>query len=328
MTTPTTYTKEMTEDKSAQFHRIGAGFCGSVWARGSDTSAFKREDGGPERSLKNDFDMHQKVLSSFQLHTAQAIKTKNLTIQIPKCCRFIPPTDTEWWNENLPSFPKGHSPCNTIQSQRIPPFPETVRAFLVEKYCPLELRGHIMSSDTNKDCLIRPYLGRRRTQQARPPKFKAFSLRNYPLHIDQIEEIGISSGDMQQYARSMAEALAIMHWIGEIDGNDVEFVLAPPDPQAKGTTSNSLGEHSVWMLDFDLCRMMTMDEWGVKQAVIAFWRNDPFYPRPESSHFLWKTFCDHYLLVSKDCIFGQKYKDHEKMLGLSRLFIYMLNMKA
>ena len=77
----------------------------------------------------------------------------------------------------------------------------------------------------------------------------------------------------------MAEALAIMHWICEIDGNDVEFVLAPPDPQAKGTTSNCLGEHSVWMLDFDLCRMMTMDEWGVKQAVVAFWRNDSFYPR-------------------------------------------------
>lgn len=170
MKTPTTYTKR------DQLHRIGAGFCGSVWARGSDTAAFKREDGGPERSLKNDFDMHQRVPSSFFNCTQQTIKAKNLTIQIPKCCRFILPTDTEWWNGNLSSFPEGYSPCNTIQSQRIPPFPEAVRAFLVEKYCLLELRGHIMSSDTNKVCLIRPYLGRRRTQQARPSKLKAFSL--------------------------------------------------------------------------------------------------------------------------------------------------------
>ena len=127
----------------------------------------------------------------------------------------------------------------------------------------------------------------------------------------------------------MAEALAVMHWIGEVDGNDIEFVLAPPDPQAKGTTiPNSLGEHSIWMIDFDLCRKITMDEGGIKQAVVAFWRNDPFYPRPESSHDLWKTFCDHYLLVSHDCILGQKYEDQEERLGLSRLFIHMLNTKA
>ena len=309
----------MAEDKSAKFHRIGAGFCGTVWARGSDTWVLKREDGGPERSLQNDFDMHQRALSS----------VKDRAIQIPQCYQLIPPTDTEWWNDNLPSFPKGYSPCNTIQSQRIPPFPKTVRAFLVERYCPPELRGHIMSSDTNKDCLIRPYLGRRRTQQTPLSKFKAFSLRNYPLHIDQMEEIGISSSDMQKYACIMAEALAVMHWIGEMDGNDVEFVLAPPDSQAKGTTiPNSLGEHSIWMLDFDLCRMITMDEGGVKQAVVAFWRNDPFYPRPKSSHALWKTFCDHYLLVSQDCILGQKYEDQEERLGLSRLFIHMLNTKV
>lgn len=36
------------------------------------------------------------------------------------------------------------------------------------------------------------------------------------------------TSDLSQYVRAMAEALATMHWVGEIDGNDIEFVLAPP----------------------------------------------------------------------------------------------------
>ena len=85
----------------------------------------------------------------------------------------------------------------------------------------------------------------------------------------------------------MAQALALMHWVGEVDGNDVEFVLAPSD---NATMSNVLGDHSMWILDFDLCRNMSMDEDGVKQASIAFWRNDPFYPRPGKDPELWNAF--------------------------------------
>ncbi|OQE15524.1 hypothetical protein PENFLA_c031G00161 [Penicillium flavigenum] len=83
----------------------------------------------------------------------------------------------------------------------------------------------------------------------------------------------------------MAEALAMLHWIAGIDANDVEFVLAPCNGNDGATINNVLGRHSMWMLDFDLCRNMTMDENGVGKAVKAFWRNDPSYPRPEKA--LW-----------------------------------------
>lgn len=36
----------------------------------------------------------------------------------------------------------------------------------------------------------------------------------------------------------------------------------------------------VWILDFDCCKHMPLDEEGVEQAVKAFYKNDPFYPRP------------------------------------------------
>lgn len=81
----------------------------------------------------------------------------------------------------------------------------------------------------------------------------------------------------------MAETLAMMHWIGEMDGNDIEFVLAPPTqdfspnestatspPPGPRVESDALGCHSMWVLDFDLCRRMTMDSNSVEQAAAAF----------------------------------------------------------
>jgi hypothetical protein len=89
-----------------------------------------------------------------------------------------------------------------------------------------------------------------------------------------MEEIGIPAQHMIQYAQAMAETLAIMHWLAKIDANDVEFVLAPPDDEDEGQWVNVLGEHTMWILDFDLCRSMAMDEHGIEQAARAFWRND------------------------------------------------------
>ena len=40
-----------------------------------------------------------------------------------------------------------------------------------------------------------------------------------------------------------------------------------------------------------------MDIHGVNQAVAAFFRNDPYYPRPDSSKEKWEVFRDNYLRV-------------------------------
>jgi hypothetical protein len=52
----------MTET-SAKYRCIGKGFCGTVCALDGGY-ALKREDGGPGRSLQNDFDMHLKLLEA------------------------------------------------------------------------------------------------------------------------------------------------------------------------------------------------------------------------------------------------------------------------
>ena len=95
----------------------------------------------------------------------------------------------------------------------------------------------------------------------------------------------------------MAEALAIMHWGAQIDANNVEFVLAPPrlkHPHSLTFQSDYLGVHCMWVLDFDCCRSISVNEAGVEQACTTFFKNDPFYPRPGTGEAadedLWTVF--------------------------------------
>ena len=199
------------------FRRIGQGFCGIVWARKSKNDfAIKREDGGPGRSLRNDYFMHRKALDS--LNVSQS------SVCIACCYEYVEQNDLVWWEAQISKFPKHFQErCNALPTGRIPPFPQSVRETLIDIYCAESLRPSINSSEPDRDCLIRPYLGRRRRLE-RKSRFQAFSLCNYPLHADQIEELGLNG---TIYARIMAETLVILYWRAQIDANDVEFVLAP-----------------------------------------------------------------------------------------------------
>jgi hypothetical protein len=90
----------------SKLRRIGAGFCGSVWATPTqrDSPAFKREDGGPGRSLFNDFEMHNRVLKSF--YQLAELKATDLPfrIQLPQCYCFTEAEDQEWWDKTSLAF--------------------------------------------------------------------------------------------------------------------------------------------------------------------------------------------------------------------------------
>ena len=193
--------------------------------------------------------------------------------------------------------------CNILLTQRIQPFEKKIRDAVTDLYCPESLRLIIKLPDPDRDCLVRPYLGRRRRLE-KQSRFHAFSLRNYALHADQIEELGL---DNEAYAKVMANTLAILYWKAHSDANDIEFVLAPPSSsqsvsEAVLIQSHVLGTHVVWILDLDCCRHISMNEKGIQQAVNAFYKNDPYYPRPRSANeedwVLWKIFKDQFLATS------------------------------
>ncbi|CRK41391.1 hypothetical protein BN1723_005111, partial [Verticillium longisporum] len=284
--------------------RIGMGHCGSVWASKSSI-ALKREDGGPGRSLLNEHDIHRTLLrAAIGARQLSSSSIQSHQINIPLCHGFLTADDAAW-SGILPQLPENYTSCNALLSERIPPIPESARRLLVEKYCPEPIRESILADPKNEDCIIRAYLGRRRFRRRAASRFAAFSLRNYPLHADQIEDLGL---DLPAYAAAMAQALAFMHWRARVDANDVEFVLAPARGLGEGATfapggklfdQGSLGSHVLWVLDFDCCRKLSMDEEGVAHAVVKFYRNDPFYPRPgtglEADERHWESFREAYL---------------------------------
>ncbi|PTB70075.1 hypothetical protein BBK36DRAFT_1189473 [Trichoderma citrinoviride] len=303
--------EELTISSSlAQLERIGQGRCGTVWAvrcsACDDHShlAMKREDGSTGRSISHEYRVHQKI-------TRASTQSSLSSFAIPRSVGFLAADDAAAWSVILPRFPPDYTACNAIVSEKILPVKESARRLLVHKFRPDVDEEEIMRSQSNEHCLLRPYLGRRRYHQT-------LSLRNYPLHMDQMEQLGL---DPSGYAVAMADALAFLHWVAHVDGNDVEFVLGRPRcrPDILSATrtggniscSNTavLGPHEVWILDFDLCRDMSLDEEGVDQANRAFWGNDPYFPRPGSSNLadqrLWTMFQDRYIESSAAALHGE-----------------------
>ena len=86
--------------------------------------------------------------------------------------------------------------------------PRAVCQIIVDMYCPELLKSSILSSESDQDCLIRPYLGRRH-RLIRQSKFQAFTLQNFNLHANRIQGLALN-GDL--YAKIMAETFATLFW--------------------------------------------------------------------------------------------------------------------
>jgi len=284
-------TSEITiAQSSTPLERIGYGSCGSVWA---DTSrhpdidqcesalVLKRADGLPDRSIENEANTHKHILSCIEasgdLHGSNAFSS-SFYINIPSHTAFVNP-GAPTWGDILPRLPADSNPCQALVSERIMPLPRAVRKLIVERFWngPADKMDSIIDDKRNEHCLIRTYLGRRRTGANstgghRRSMLRSISLRNYPLYVDQMEALGLPT---HEYASAMADALAFLLWVAEIDACDVEYVLARPRSgnASLGThcfTGSSLGPHALWVLDFDCCKPLPMTLEGVHRVVERF----------------------------------------------------------
>lgn len=308
---------------SVGFRSIGFGQCGMGFERPGHAYAIKIARPSFENALWADFQAHFAVYQAFT--TQQFVE-----VRIPRIFSYVPKTNHEWWDSHVnlfhgthPSFPL---PAMALITERIPPIPKLARQALIDVYCPAPSQLAVSSHDTNRDCLARIYLGRRRGANDPPPR--NFTLRNFNLCLDQMIELNLP---IQHYARDIGQALAIMHWSANVDGYDVEFVLG-----SEGETiytqdiSRSLGlsaeritkmaPHTdvdsmirakvqrrttrVWVLDFNLCSIWE-ERMGIERPddliahlVRAFFENDPYYPRAipdlEPEKALWSTFSSAY----------------------------------
>ena len=303
---------------------IGWGSCGKMYHQPGTNHVIKKAINGnivlsDECRLWNDFVMHKKIEEVIDSHN---VSRNSIPVLVPRVYRYINKAD-EWWNTHDHMFsPEDRTPENLLISEHIPPIHVIGRNALIDYFCPEKLRSAARLQDSNNDCLVRPYLGKRRDHitRLRPGPKTYFGIRNFPLCLDQMEEIGL---DTKAFASAMAETLAILHWEARIDAADTEFVLggAPclthkPLPKFEqlrhltvDTSTDTTTPHHgtgapgthLWLLDFNQCQPIAMNEGGVDQAVKRFLDNDPYYPRPATGsgdESLWLHFQQRYIAAS------------------------------
>ena len=259
-----------------------------VWKRAINGNAALSED----CRLENDLVMHKAVEAASNRVNRKGFASR---LRIPRLYSYMSRSEKTCWSTHAQLFAEGDRDSeDLLLSERIPPIHQIARQALIGVYCPQALQSGARIQSSNDDCLVRLYLGKRRDQTTRLQPRRFFGLRNFPLCLDQMHELGL---DTASYAIAMAEALAVMHWNAKIDAADVEFVLGGPPslthvplPSSEQTLtsknlpsfisgSGSEGTH-IWLLDFNQCQPIQMNEQGVDQAVKRFFDNDPYYPRP------------------------------------------------
>lgn len=297
---------------------IGRGTCGTVFEVPGTESAYKK--GQDEEALWNDAN-----LTSLAYHAVADAKSTVAEIfpsqsvpRVPGIYGWVSDEEKEtWWKDNLHRFPKSENKIGSVFIvQRILPLPKVSRKAIIEQYFPVEHQQQAIMDQENKACLVRPYLGQRRGQREleNPP----ISLLNYPLYLDQMEQIGL---DIAQYSKEMAIGLAIIHWKAFLDGMDMEFVIGSAaltlevtsviksfnyiKPFSIPSASFRRRQTHLWMLDFDKATQLDMKTWKSARAklVVAVTANDPYFPNPAASgkteSLAWGVFEDAYLRTAK-----------------------------
>lgn len=200
------------------FRKIGFGQCGLIFEQPGRGQVLKVARKWFEDALWSDLVCHSRVYEALEKHPSNRCCTPRIYKYLAK--------DNDWWKSTglemlgkskTPDFPL---PSPTLVTQRILPLPKVAREALIKEFCPEHLQQSVTNNQVNRDCLIRVYLGKRRSHNA-PPSAN-FTLRNFNLHLDQMELLDLP---IYEYGAAIATALATIHWEAHVDGFDIEFIL-------------------------------------------------------------------------------------------------------
>ena len=146
---------------SQYLRAIGWGSCGKMYHQLGTSHVIKKAINGnialsDECRLWNDLVMHKKVEEVIDSHS------DSITVLVPRVHRYISKGD-EWWKTHNHMFPpEDRTPENLLISEHIPPIDVIGRNALIGYFCPEKLRQAAKLQDSNNDCLVRLYLGKRR----------------------------------------------------------------------------------------------------------------------------------------------------------------------
>ncbi|KAJ5397009.1 zinc finger protein-domain-containing protein [Penicillium cosmopolitanum] len=330
-----------------EYRVIGFGQCGLIFEKPGQGYVLKVAKRSYEDALWADLKAHLRVQEAFDNPQNNRIECR-----VPRLYSYVPKGNNVWWERNMNLFPPVHDsitlPAMTLVSERILPIPKIAREALISKYCSAESRAFVAANPTDRDCLARVYLGRRRVTTTPPPNF---TLRNFNLHLDQMIDLKYP---VHSLAAAIGEALAIIHWSANVDAYDIEFVLGSEGDRKYGqdvlaslTMSSddvaAMAPHTdieslltvnfmrrttrLWVLDFNLCNgwdeaaAIDNPDALVAHLVESFFENDPYYPLPLTDDALeqklWDVFRSSYIEKASQVL---DRKDG-RLAGLPRNFI-------
>ncbi|EUC44524.1 hypothetical protein COCMIDRAFT_97946 [Bipolaris oryzae ATCC 44560] len=293
---------------------IGRGTCGTVFEIAGTETAIKK--GSDKQGLWVDANLTN-VACRAVVETKALLESMfpgSSIPRVPQVYGWVRDEELEkWWEVNRSRFPDQDNATGYLfQVQRILPISKATRTALIKNYFPKEFHESSLADPSNKACLVRPYLGMRRSDHEFD--HPAETLQNFPLHLDQMEDIEL---DIALFSREIAIGLAVIHWRAGLDGMDVEFVLGS---SAIGSELPPIVEHfesvqpfsipagdftrrqtHLWMLDFDKASKLDFNDWKKtrQQMVTAVTANDPYFPNPatsgESEELTWSAFEAAYL---------------------------------
>jgi hypothetical protein len=310
------------------FRKIGAGTCGAVYEEVGTPKIIKVAHSGKDEKLQNDYYQHSLICDAMK-------EAQIADLHVPQVHWHINPGEgPKWWElhaDKLPKEVKRDKSPMILCAERILPLPRKIRENIIDIWCPEDQRTSAKMEPTNSDCLVRVYLGRRRNKDRQAPP-RLFTLRNFNLWLDQVQELN-DLAEYNEVAQNMGKAMATLHWRVGVDGEDVEFVLgSAPTIQMESMSGKENRERfektqskvmpssweqvtkynfkrravQLWMLDFDRCNEITPDEAGIQLAVRAFYKNDPYFPRPlcetTDEQCLWDSFKLGYLEAAQNAI--------------------------
>ncbi|KAI8288374.1 hypothetical protein K4K60_011166 [Colletotrichum sp. SAR11_57] len=163
----------------------------------------KREDMSNVRSITHEAEIHRHILQALA-NPRVATTLTTFRVNVPLSQGLLHHTNSAVWSQILPRLPAGYAPCNALVSEKTYPFPFRVRKLLLEQLTACEDPQKVAQGHMNTHCLIRVYLGKRKynrvEKHARPAhlkKLRPYSLRNFPLCVDQMEDLDL---DVEGYA--------------------------------------------------------------------------------------------------------------------------------